>query len=328
MRQLNIIPQTWPVAGTFRISRSSLSEIKVIRVEITENGVIGRGECRPYARYDETQASVTHAIESIRQKLETGTSRQYLLTLLPAGAARNAVDNALWDLQAKTSKRSVYDIAGLPKPRPRTTAFTLSIDTPGKMAEAAKKAAIYPLLKLKIGSIVGIDACLAVAKARPDAALIVDANEALNTDSLTDFMAALRDCNIALIEQPLPASDDRQGVIPVDDSLKICADESLHTTEDLDRLWDAGYRAVNVKLDKCGGLTAGLNLMQAAKAKGFTIMAGCMVGTSLAMAPMIMLESFADYIDLDGPLLLDKDVPHGLRYEGATLHPPARELWG
>jgi L-alanine-DL-glutamate epimerase-like enolase superfamily enzyme len=196
------------------------------------------------------------------------------------------------------------------------------------MRSAALKASAYPLLKVKIGSDDGLAACLAVMEARPDAELIIDANEALSPDTINAFQSALSGRPVVMIEQPLPrAHDDRVPNTPK--ALPIfCADESLHTAKDLDRLWDAGYRAVNVKLDKCGGLTAGLELVRAAKAKGFIIMAGCMVGTSLAMAPIMMLESFADYIDLDGPLLLAKDREKAMRYEGPIIHPAEQELWG
>lgn len=328
MRQLKIIAQTWPVVGKFTISRSSLSEIQVIRVEITQGDSVGRGECRPYARYDETPETVTEAISAIQAEIEKGLSREALLSALPAGAARNAIDCALWDLEAKVSEKKVWELAGLPQPRPRETAYTLSMDTPDNMAFSAKNAEQFPILKMKIGGFSGLAACKAVAKARPDAALIIDANEALGPRELEPFQNALEELNVLMIEQPLPAADFDKAKIDPKASPIICADESLHNAEDLYPLWDAGYRAVNVKLDKCGGLTAGITLMQAAQSMGFTIMAGCMVGTSLAMAPMMMLESFADVIDLDGPLLLQKDVVDGLIYGDATVHPPNNRLWG
>ena len=328
MRDVKIETEIWPVAGAFRIARSSLTEISVVSVTVTEGEHIGRGESRPYPRYDESPVSVMGEIETIRQDIERGITTGELQDLLPAGAARNAVDCALWDLQAKLSSRVVPQLIGVSKPQPRKTAYTLSIDTPDKMRQAALAASAYPLLKVKIGGPEGLTACLAIMEARPDAELIIDANEALSPNDVGKFREALHDKPVIMIEQPLPQSQDelipnQPNKLPI-----ICADESLHTKADLDRLWAAGYRAVNVKLDKCGGLTAGLNLMRAAKAKGFIIMAGCMVGTSLAMAPIIMLESFADFIDLDGPLLLAKDRKKGLRYEGALIHPPSKELWG
>ena len=328
MRRLKIEMETWPVAGSFTISRSSLTEIAVVTVTLTEGVHIGRGECRPYSRYNETPESVIEHIENIREDIEQGITPKALLNLLPPGAARNAVDCALWDLEAKRCGRSVSDILGINAAKPRKTAYTLSIDTPAKIRKSALKARSYPLLKVKIGGPEGLAACLAVMEARPDAELIIDANEALPPGALGDFQMALEDKPVIMIEQPIAQAQD-EHIPHAPNALPIfCADESLHTAKDLERLWDAGYRAVNVKLDKCGGLTAGLELMQAAKAKGFIIMAGCMVGTSLAMAPIMMLESFADYIDLDGPLLLAKDRKNGLRYKGPIIHPPTRELWG
>jgi len=209
---------------------------------------------------------------------------------MPAGAARNAVDCALWDLRAKQTGTSIPELLGIPAPEPRLTAFTLSIDTAENMREAALKAAAYPLLKIKIDSLGGLDGCLAVMEARPDAKLIIDANEALNAEEAGQMQLAFASKAVVMIEQPLPRGDYDQipntpNALPV-----FCADESLHTAKDLERLWNAGYRAVNVKLDKCGGLTEGVNLMRAARAKGFTVMAGCMVGTSLAMAPRIFIR--------------------------------------
>jgi len=328
LRGLKIQTEKWPVAGAFRISRSSLTEITVVTVTIRDGEFTGQGECRPYPRYDETPESVTAQIKNIRHNIEKGISPEDLQDIMPAGAARNAVDCALWDLKAKQSKSSISDLLNISAPQARQTAYTLSIDTPAKMQAAALKANAYPLLKIKIGSDDGLAACLAIMEARPDAELIIDANEALSPTEINAFQSALSGKPVVMIEQPLPRKDfnkipNTPSALPI-----FCADESLHTAKDLDRLWTAGYRAVNVKLDKCGGLTAGLKLMRDAKAKGFIIMAGCMVGTSLAMAPIMILESFADYIDLDGPLLLAKDRKKGLRYEGPVIHPPMQVLWG
>jgi len=326
LRQLKITQKSWPVAGSFRIARSSLTSIHVVTVEIADGMYIGRGECRPYPRYGETPDSVNAEIETHRREIENGLTLEALQTLMPPGAARNAVDCALWDLAAKQTGKSVSDMLDLPAPKPRITAYTLSIDTPDNMAAAAVKAKAYPVLKLKIGDAGGLAACQAVIKARPDAALIIDANEALTPDELPAFLTALSGANVAFIEQPIKHGEN----LPAETKFvpPLCADESLHTRKDLQTLWDAGYRVVNVKLDKTGGLTEGAALMTEAKAMGFKIMAGCMVGTSLAMAPMMMLESFADYIDLDGPLLLEKDVKPALRYDGEIIHPPSSDLWG
>lgn len=326
MRKLTVQTQIWPVAGTFRISRSALTHIPVVQLEITEDKHTGRAECRPYARYDETTESVTAQIESIRDAIVSGLDTETLQSALPAGAARNAVDCALWDLKAKQSGQRIWRLLGVPEPKPRLTAFTLSVDTPDAMAMAARRAEGYSLLKMKLGSINGLKCVNAVITSRPDATLIIDANEALSADETSELQSHLSGSKAALIEQPIPASSPQHfdpQIQPI-----ICADESLHTRADLDPLWDAGYRAVNVKLDKCGGLTEGLTLMKAAKERGFVIMAGCMVGSSLAMAPMMILESFADYIDLDGPLLLADDVPQSLTYDGSIIHPPSSLLWG
>ena len=328
LRVLKIATESWPVSGEFRISRSTLSRIELVTVTLTQDGYSGRGECRPYVRYGETPASVTQQIERIRDLLCAELSLEDLQDAMPAGAARNAVDCALWDLKAKMTGRSIADLIGLPAPKRRQTAFTLSVDTPENMRDAAIAAKVYPLLKIKIGDSTGLEAAQLILKARPDAMLIIDANEALRPEELRDFRSSLAEASVALIEQPLPDAifdkiDNRPKAKPI-----YCADESMHGLDDLNKLWRAGYRAVNVKLDKCGGLSAGLEVIKAAKARGFITMAGCMVGTSLAMAPMMMLESFADYIDLDGPLLLAKDRKKGLRYEGPIIHPPQRDLWG
>ena len=328
MLQLNVSTQTWPIAGSFRIAHGSVHEIDVVRVEINDGQYIGRGECRPYPRYNETPASVTEQIQTVSKQIISGLTTGELQALMPAGAARNAVDCALWDLRAKQIDTPVWKLLNIPEPQPRTTAFTLSINSPERMAVDAVKAKQYPILKLKINGIDGLKSCLAVLEARPDAQLIVDANEALLPEELIKFRAALSGAPVLMIEQPLSAdSFDKTGnsnsALPI-----LCADESLHTRADLQELWDAGYRAVNVKLDKCGGLTEALTLMREAKSMGFQIMSGCMVGTSLAMAPMLLLESFADVIDMDGPLLLAKDVPNGLHYKGAIVHSPTPKLWG
>lgn len=316
------------MAGSFRIAHGSVTEVHVVSVEISGGKYTGRGECRPYARYNETPDSVMAQIETIRANIEAELTPEALQSLLPAGAARNAVDCALWDLRAKQKNMRIWELLNIPKPRPRTTAYTLSIDSPSNMAKAARAAAPYPILKLKIGGSDGLAACLAVLKARPGAQLIIDANEALMPGELGAFRRRLSKAPVLLIEQPLKTANYHKIDGGPHDLPVLCADESLHTREDLTILWDAGYRAVNVKLDKCGGLTEGVALMKQAKSMGFLIMAGCMVGTSLAMAPMMVLESYADFIDLDGPLLLAKDVKNGLKFEGPIIHPPKAVLWG
>jgi len=328
LRQLTYQIVKWPAKGVFRISRSALSEFITVQVSISDKDQTGRAECRPYARYSETAETVIDQIEGVKSDICSGCNLEDLQSLLPSGAARNALDCALWDLKAKLANKPVWQMAGLSKPRPRETAYTLSMDTSVKMAEAAKAATEHNILKLKIGAADGLKAVQAVLKARPDARLIVDANEALTTPALAALSKLELSENIALIEQPFPAQSDRPRLFDPHQNPIICADESLHTSDNLQDIWDAGYRAINVKLDKTGGLTEAIKVMHQAQAMGFKIMAGCMVGSSLAMAPMMMLESFADYIDLDGPLLLSEDIESPLKYKGGKVFPPSKDLWG
>lgn len=318
----------WPIDGSFRIAHGTKTEIDVVEVRIAKDGIIGRGECRPYARYDETPDSVINEIAAVKSKLSANTDVQFLQSLLPAGAARNALDCALWDLDAKSRNIRIWKLLDIPKPDARMTAFTLSIDTPQRMARAAANARDYPILKVKIGDFTGLESCLNVMQARPDAQLIIDANESLNSSELQEFREALAAYPVLMIEQPLKHAEFDNLENTSDQLPIICADESLHTTKDLQKLWDAGYRAVNVKLDKCGGLTEALHLLKTAKQMGFVVMAGCMVGTSLAMAPMMALSSYADILDLDGPLLLANDIGYGLKYDGPFIYPPSKKLWG
>lgn len=332
MLRLRLRTDAWPIAGSFRIAHGSVSEIQIVTLYLSDGANTGRGECRPYARYNETPTSAMAQIEAVRQDIENGVTSADIQRLLPAGAARNALDCALWDLKCKQDKRPIWELLDIPAPAPRCTAFTLSIDSPANMAKAARAAKAFPILKLKIDGNAGLhsclDSCLAVLEARPDAQLIIDANESLTPKTLPRFRAALAHAPVLLIEQPVKASvfdqiENRPDSLPV-----LCADESLHARKDLQILWDAGYRGINVKLDKTGGITEALALMCEAKSMGFLIMAGCMVGTSLAMAPMMALESYADFIDLDGPLLLAKDIENGIAYNGAIMSPASQKLWG
>lgn len=315
------------MAGTFRISRSTLASVTVVTVSIADGTHIGRGECRPYARYDETPETVCAQINSLRDKWDSLDTHS-LQTILPAGAARNAVDCALWDLRAQQTGRSVADLLDLPPASPVQTAFTLSIDTPTATRRAAISAGAHGLLKIKIGDYAGgLAAALAVMDARPDAELIIDANEALSAPEMQSMRKALSAYPVVLIEQPFPA----QVKSPIDspDALPIlCADESLHTADDLSRLWAQGYRAVNIKLDKTGGLTEAVTTLRSAKRMGFVTMLGCMVGTSLAIAPATILMNHVDVVDLDGALLLSKDRANGLRYGDDRVWPAGTELWG
>lgn len=322
--KLDIKSLSFPTRTAFRISRTTVTAVEVIQVGLDDGDVVGRGECRPYPRYNQTPESVTANLESVRADIESGQIDDAISKLHGKSAARNALQSAWLDLRAKNEDVTAASLLGVSAPSARQTAFTLSWGSVESMVSAAKKAAIYPWLKIKIGE-GGLDQVLAVAAARPDARLIIDANEALNPETLPSFLEALSSLNIALIEQPLPAG--HQEALPETD-LIICADEGLHSIDDLEELWRLGYRAVNVKLDKCGGPIAACDLILRAKDMGFMVMAGCMVGSSLAMAPMMTLESLCDIIDLDGALLLAEDVDHGLKYEDATVHPPLHALWG
>jgi L-alanine-DL-glutamate epimerase-like enolase superfamily enzyme len=291
-------------------------------VRVTDGQHVGRGEAVPYARYGE---SVAGALEALRA-IEGPIDRRQLPELLPAGAARNALDCALWDLEAKQAHKRAWTLAGLPEPVPVRTAYTLSLDEPSAMAVAAKAVPHLTLLKLKLGGAGDPERLAAVRSARPDARLIADANEAWTLDMLAPFLAAAAAAGVELIEQPLPAGAD-EALAHVARAVPVCADESAHTGRDLDGLV-AKYDAVNIKLDKTGGLTEAIALARAARGFGLSIMIGCMVGTSLAMAPALLLANDAAFVDLDGPLLLARDRAPGLTYEGSLVMPPPAALWG
>jgi L-alanine-DL-glutamate epimerase-like enolase superfamily enzyme len=326
IRKLSIAIETYPIAGRFVISRGAKTEAVVVTATLTADGAAGRGECVPYARYGESVDSVGAAMEGVRDALEAGADRAALQRLLPAGAARNALDCALWDLEAKLSGVPAYAAAGFEALSPLVTAYTISVGAPDEMRAAAAKAADRPLLKIKLAG-EGDEARLAAVRAgAPKSALIVDANEAWDEDSLARRLAVCADFGVALVEQPLPAGRD-EALARLAHPVPICADESVHDRASLAAL-KGRYDAINVKLDKAGGLTEALALARAAQDMGFSIMAGCMVGTSLAMAPAVLVGQMAKFVDLDGPLLLARDRSPGLVYEGSTLMPPARELWG
>ena len=324
-RRLQIRTECWPIKGTFVISRGAKTEAAVVVAEIAEDGIVGRGECVPYARYGESVEGVAAAIAAFAPQIAAGLGRAQLQTALPASAARNALDCALWDLDAKRARRRAWELAGLAAPAPAVTAYTISLDAPDAMADAAHKARL-PILKLKLGASGDPERLAAVRSAVPDATLIADPNEGWNAGNLAANLSACAAAGVALVEQPLPADDDR-ALASAARTVAVCADESVHTRADLARL--AGkYDAVNVKLDKAGGLTEALALIEAARQKGFEIMVGSMVSTSLAVAPALLLTAHARFVDLDGPLLLARDRPDGLRYEGARVFPPAPGLWG
>jgi len=321
---VNVRAERWPIAGDFTISRGSKTQAEVVVVELAAGADRGWGECVPYGRYGETVAGVMAAIESMRDKLAQGLDRAELQRALPPGAARNALDCALWDLAAKRSGRPVHELAGRPAPQPVRTAYTISLGTPEAMAAAAAASA-RKLLKIKLGQAGDPARIAAVRAAAPRAELIVDANEGWSRENLAENFAACVAAGVTLVEQPLPAGDD--AALAVARPVPVCADESVHTRATLPAL-KAKYDAINIKLDKTGGLTEALALAEEARQLGFALMVGCMVSTSLAIAPAMLVAQDAQVVDLDGPLLLARDRPHGLRYEGSVIHPPSRALWG
>jgi len=310
--------------GAFAIARGAVAFVEVVTVTLREGDCVGRGECRPYARYGETAESVSAEITAVADMICRADDLVAAASRIAPGAAANAIESACVDLLAKQQGVRAWEILGCPAPVPRVTAFTLSVGTPESMAAKALETARYPLLKVKIGGGAALNQIAAVAQARPDARLIIDANESLDMVGLERLLETAHAGTI-MIEQPLPAGHD--GVIPAFGP-PVCADESLHTVEDLPILKAAGYRAVNVKLDKAGGPVRGLELIRAAKRDGFTVMAGCMVGSSLAMAPMVAVSMEADVLDLDGPLLLAEDRETVLAYDAEKVGVPSRELWG
>jgi len=323
---LTLAAERWPIRGSFAISRGSKTEAVVVVAELSDGRVRGRGECVPYARYGESINSVTQAIETMRPTLETGIDRGALQKAMPPGAARNALDCALWDLEAKQSGRPACDLAGLPELRPVTTAYTISLAEPPEMAKAAERAADRALLKIKLGAEGDPARIHAVRASAPRATLIVDANEGWNESNLAANLEACAQAGVALVEQPLPQGRD-DVLARITRPLPVCADESVHDRTTLPAL--AGkYDAVNIKLDKTGGLTEALAMCADAERRNFTIMVGSMVATSLAMAPAMLPAQKARFVDLDGPLLLSEDRADGLRYADSLIYPPSPSLWG
>jgi L-alanine-DL-glutamate epimerase-like enolase superfamily enzyme len=298
----------------------------VVTVELAENGHLGRGECVPYARYGETVEGVSRQIQSLAPRLAEGLDRGGLQQLLPAGAARNALDCALWDLQAKQLGRRAWEIAGMELPSRPVTAYTLSLESPQSMRTNAAANAHRPLLKLKLGGAQDLDRVRAVREGAPDSRIIVDANEGWTRSEYVDLAPRLLELGVAMIEQPLPASDDSE-LAGIERPLPVCADESCHDRASLETIMGR-YDLINIKLDKTGGLTEALALKREAQAAGLGVMVGCMLATSLSMAPALMLCEGAEFVDLDGPLLLARDRQPGLHYDGATVAPPVPELWG
>lgn len=324
--KLAIREETFPIAGRFTIARGSKTEAHVIYAELEDQGHIGRGESVPYARYGESIEQALNDIEAVRDRIEAGLNFSDLHDLLPAGAARNAIDCALWDLNAKITGVPAWQTAGLRRLDPLKTAYTLSLDTPDAMGAQAAANARRPLLKLKIGGPDDLDRIEAVRANAPKARLIVDGNEGLSFDDLIRIAPDMKTLDVRLIEQPLKVAEDEQ-LLGYDCPVPLCADESLHTRAELDRCARL-YNYVNIKLDKTGGLTEALALKAEAARADLGIMVGCMVATSLSMAPAMIVAQGADFVDLDGPLLLACDREHGLEITGSILHPPRPELWG
>ena len=325
-QRLRVVRQSWKLAQPFAISRGSRTTAEVVVAEIFDGDFRGRGECVPYPRYGESVDGVVRALEGMAGAVFSGLDREALQAAMPAGAARNALDAAFWDLDAKRAARRVADLAGIGPLLPVVTAYTLSLDSPDNMAAAAGAQRNRPLLKLKLTGDGDVERVRAVRRAAPTSRLIVDANEGWSERHLTEVMPVLAEFGVELIEQPLPAgADDALAHVP--HPIPVCADESCHTRADLDRL--AGkYDAVNIKLDKSGGLTEALALAAEARRRGFSVMVGCMIGTSLSMAPAMLVAQQARIVDLDAPLLLASDRAHGLFYDGSTLYPPEAALWG
>ncbi|MBZ4418914.1 N-acetyl-D-Glu racemase DgcA [Myxococcus sp. RHSTA-1-4] len=327
MRRLTVRHESWPIAGKFTISRGSKTSAEVVVVTLEEDGVVGRGECVPYARYGETLEGVIAALEAARPRIEAGLERDGISEVLAPRAARNALDCALWDLEAKRSGQPLWKLLGMTEPRPLVTAYTLSLDTTEAMRQAAEKAAHRPLLKVKLGrGVEDIERLRAIRAGAPASRLIVDANEGWTPEALPALLDTCAELGVVMVEQPLPAGNDG-ALLGMRRSVPVCADESAHDRHGLAALLGR-YDAINIKLDKTGGLTEALALAGAARAEGLQLMVGCMVATSLSMAPAMLVAQEATVVDLDGPLLLARDREPGIRFEGSTMYWPPRELWG
>jgi L-alanine-DL-glutamate epimerase-like enolase superfamily enzyme len=325
-QRLSISRRSWPLAQVFSISRGSKTTADVVVAELHDGDSHGRGECVPYPRYGESVESVFATLEAMKGAVFSGLNRDTLQQAMPPGAARNALDAAFWDIEAKRAYCSAAELAGIGPLKPLVTAYTLSLDTPERMGEAAAAHKARPLLKLKLTGDGDLERVRAVRDNAPASRLIVDANEGWTPSDFAKLAPGLAQFGVELIEQPLPAgADDALADLP--HPIPICADESCHTAADLDRLVGK-YDAINIKLDKTGGLTAALELAKAGRERGFSIMVGCMIGTSLAMAPAMLVAQQASVVDLDAPLLLAADRNQGLRYDGSLVYPPEAKLWG
>lgn len=326
MTSLLVKTESWPIRGSFTISRGSKTSADVVTVTLEQSGRRGRGECVPYARYGESIEGVIAGIEALRVEIENGMTRLDLQDAMPAGAARNAVDCAFWDLEAKQSGQRAWQLAGFDELKPLLTAYTLSLDSPEAMQEKAAQNAHMPLLKLKLAGLDDLARVEAVRRGSPTARIIVDANEGWTKSIYEELAPELQRLGVEMIEQPLPAGSD-EDLATLRRTVTVCADESCHDSGTLADLIGK-YDMLNIKLDKTGGLTEALKLAASAREAGLQIMTGCMVATSLAMAPAMIVAQMAQVVDLDGPLLLDKDRPDGLLIENGRMSAPSRELWG
>lgn len=326
MRTLSVRAESWPIRGAFVISRGAKTAAEVLVVEIRDGAFAGRGEAVAYARYGEALDGAIAQVERMRARIEAGLTRAALQAHMPAGAARNAIDCALWDLEAKTAGARAWTLAGFPRLDPVKTCFTLSLEAPEVMAERARQEARRPMLKLKIGAADDLDRIAAVRAAAPRTRLIVDANEALDWPTFKALAPDLVRLDVKVVEQPLPAGADAD-LAGYEGPLRLCADESIRTRRELAACGER-YAMVNIKLDKAGGLTEALALAREARALGLEVMAGCMVATSLAMAPALLIAQGAAVVDLDGALLLEEDRDPALDIRASVILPPKPELWG
>lgn len=324
--QVNVRRVDWPFASVFRISYKSATEAETVWVELTDGNLVGRGEGLGVSYHGETADSLVAQLTAVKDKLAAGISRAELQALLPAGGARNAVDCALWDLEAKRAGRRAWELAGITSVKPLTTAYTLSLDTPEAMSKSAASVPKCSLLKLKLTGDGDIERVEAVRAARPDVDIVVDANQAWNEKHLREFTPVMARLGVTLIEQPMAVGKD-DALIGFDSPVPLCADESCQTADSVPALLGK-YQFVNIKLDKTGGLTEALRLAKAAQDAKLKIMVGCMAGSSLSMAPAFIIGQLSEVVDLDGPLLATKDVENAIRYEGSRMFPPGAALWG
>ena len=326
MLTLTANAESWPIAGSFTISRGSKTSADVVIATLSDGTHQGRGECVPYPRYEETVPQVLDALHEGAHDIPHDIVPADIPSRVAPHAARNAFDCALWDLRAKQAGKPVWQLAELSELTPLVTAYTLSLDTPEAMGEAAARAAGRPLLKLKLGRDGDVERLKRIRANAPNSRLIVDANEGWNPENLASMLAACADVGVELVEQPLPAGND-EALRHITRAVTVCADESAHDRRELDQLIGK-YDAINIKLDKTGGFTEALSLATAAREHGLKIMVGCMLATSLAMAPAFYVAQMADVVDLDGPLLLKQDRDPGITYDGSLMHPPPAALWG